>query len=130
MLNSKEKPGPKEPANRQNEMNNLVEVIGFPALGIQMEEKTVGALNSSFSDQMGMSDILYQPLSEIPETDLKEHLIELLEQGQINPSDIAFGEISLKEMKFQTTCQMIMGEEEASYAIVTFMHQEADQEAA
>ena len=95
-----------------------------------MEEKTVGALNSSFSDQIEISDILYQALSEIQENDLREHLFELLKQGQINPTEIAFGEISLKEMKFQTTCQMIMGEKEASYAIVTFMNQETDQEAA
>ena len=60
--------------NRQNEMNNLVEVIGFPSLSINMEEETVASLNSTFADQLGFSEVLHQPLSEIQDSELKDHL--------------------------------------------------------
>ena len=95
--------------NRQNEMNNLVEVIGFPSLSINMEEETVASLNSTFTDQLGFSEILHQPLSEIQDSELRDHLSGLIEQGKNSPQEIAFGETSLNHIKLQTTCLFVMG---------------------
>ena len=112
--------------HRQNEMNNLVEIIGFPSLSINIEEETVASLNSNFTDQIGFSEILHQPLSEISDSYLKDHLLNLIEQGRSNPQEIAFGEITLKQMKLQSTCQFIMGKKSPAYAIVVFMPFEAE----
>ena len=116
--------------NRQNEMNNLVEIVGFPSLSLNMEEETVASLNSNFMDQIGFSDILHQPLSEISDSNLKDHLLDLLEQGKSNPQEIVFSEINLNQMKLQSTCQFIMGKNSPAFAIVTFMSSESEEGAA
>ena len=116
--------------NRQNEMANLVDIIGFPALSINIEEETVASANSNWTDQIGFSEILHQPLSAIANSQLKEHLLDLIEQGKSNPQEIAFGEINLNQMKLQSTCQFIMGKNSPAYAIVTFMPPAAEEGAA
>ena len=111
-------------SNRQSEMNNLVEIVGFPCLSINLMDETIASLNSNFIEQIGHEDILHQPLSVIVYAELKEHLETLIEQGKTNPGEISFGEITLKSLTIQTTCQIVMGQKEPAYAIVTFMNAE------
>ena len=130
MLNQKSVDDNEGEINRQNEMNNLVEIVGFPSLSINIEDETVASLNSNFTDQIGFSEILHQPLSEISDGNLKDHLLDLLEQGKNNPQEIVFGEIHLNQMKLQSACQFVMGKKSPAYAIVTFMTAETEEEAA
>ena len=111
-------------ANRSNEMTNLVEIIGYPALSIDLESNTVAAINSNFSDQLGYNDILNIAIEDISENDLKEHLKMLVEQGQASPGEISFGEIVLQSITAQTACQFIMGQNQPAYAVVIFMPSE------
>ena len=111
--------------HRQNEMTNVVEIIGFPALSVNLTDNTVASLNSSFKDQVtGLDEILYQSLTDITDMDFKESLKSLIEQTQMNPEDISFGEVMLNGMELQTTCQFIKGVEKAAYAIITFIPNE------
>ena len=130
MLSEKEGQGESLEINRQNEMNNLVEVIGFPAMSINIEEETVAGLNSNFTEQLGFAEILHQPLSEIPDSNLKDHLLTLIEQGKSNPQEISFDEISLNHIKLQSSCQFVMGKKSPAYAIITFMPPELEEGAA
>lgn len=107
--------------DRQNEMNNLVEIIGFPALAIHIEEESIASLNSNFSEQLGFSEILHQKISDLSDSSLKEHLLQLLDMGKNNPQELAFGEVHLNQMRLQSTCQFIKGNKNLAYAIVTFM---------
>lgn len=130
MMNSKNETEEAGGTRRQSEMNNLVEIIGFPALSVNIEEETVASLNSNFSDQIGFAEILHQPLSGISDSQLREHLLSLIEQGKGNPQEIAFGEIVLNQTNLQSTCQLIMGKDSPAYAIVTFMPPESEEGAA
>ncbi|MCZ0933077.1 MAG: hypothetical protein OXJ52_07995, partial [Oligoflexia bacterium] len=114
------------PLNRQNEMNNLVEVIGFPSMAINMKEETVAGLNSNWTEQIGFAEILHQPLSDISDSVLREHLLSLIEQGNSQPEEIAFGEICLNQMSLQSTCQFVRDPDSLAYAIITFMPAEAE----
>ncbi|MCY4320912.1 MAG: FHA domain-containing protein [Bdellovibrionaceae bacterium] len=112
--------------NRQNEMNNLVEVIGFPSMAINIKEETIASLNSNWTDQIGFSEILHQPISEISNSVLREHLMNLIDQGRGQSEEIAFGEISLNQMSLQSTCQFVKDQQELAYAIITFMPAEVE----
>ena len=112
--------------HRQNEMTNIVEIIGFPALSINLIDNTFAGLNSSFQEQFGMEEILHQPLDSIADSDFKDTLKGLLEQAQMNPEDISFGEIHLKEMELQTTCQFVRGADKPVFAIITFTANEEE----
>lgn len=107
--------------HRHNEMTNVVEVIGFPALSINLTDNTVAWLNSSFKEQIGLEEILNQSLDDIPDRDFKDNLKGLMEQAHINPEDISFGQIALKGMELETTCQFIKGTDKPAYAIITFI---------
>ena len=112
--------------NRQNEMNNLVEIVGFPSLSVDLQNDTIASVNSNWTDQIGIEDILHSPLQDISEESLKTELGNLIEQGRANPQEISFGEIYLKGARLQTTCQFIMGAQEPAYAIITFMPDEKE----
>ena len=127
MLNQKKDEDEGGEISRQDEMNNLVEIIGFPSISVNMEEETVASLNSNFTDQIGFSEILHQPLSAISDSNLRDHLLNLLEQGKTNSQEIAFGEINLNQMNLQSTCLFVMGKSSPAYAIVTFMPLEAEE---
>ena len=121
MLKSQENKDQALPVNRQNEMNNLVEVIGFPSLAVNIKEGTTASLNSSWTDQIGFAEILHQPLSDISNSTLRDHLLNLIEQGQSQPEEIVFGELSLNQMNLQSACQFIKDQDSPAYAIITFM---------
>lgn len=108
-------------ANKHNEMTNLVEIVGFPSLSVDLETETVSATNSNFSEQLGYSEILNSSIADIQDNDLRQHLEMLLKQGQASPEEISFGEIVLNNMSIQTACQFIMGQNKPAYAIVIFM---------
>ena len=112
--------------NRQSEMNNLVEIVGFPCLSINLADETIASINSNFTEQIGFNDILHSPISDIGDSDLKEHLQMLIGQGHANPEELSFGEINIKNMTVQTTCQFIMGKKDPAYAIITFMNAEEE----
>ena len=126
MLQAQNKTEEALPVNRQSEMNNLVEVIGFPSMTINIKEERIASLNSNWTEQIGFAEILHQPLSDIGNSVLKEHLLSLIEQGKSQPEEIAFGEINLNQMSLQSTCQFVMGEDSPAYAVVTFMPAEAE----
>ncbi len=115
-----------EGAGRQSEMSNLVEIVGFPSLSVDLTTDTVAALNSNFTEQIGCEEILQSSVSDIQESGLREHIKMLIEQGRANPQEISFGEISLSGASLQTTCQIVMGKKEPAYAIVTFMPAEGE----
>ena len=112
--------------NRQNEMNNLVEVIGFPALTINLEDGSVAGMNSNFKDQIGFGEALHQPVESIDNSVLKDHLLELLERGRAHPQEMVFGDLTLNQLGLQSSCQFIMGKSAPAYAVVTFIQPEEE----
>ena len=129
MMNQKEEDSGGGETNRQNEMNNLVEVVGFPALSINLEDETVAGMNSNFKDQIGFEEALHQPLESISDSVLKDHLFELLERAKAHPQEMLFGELSLNQMSLQSSCQFVMGKSAPAYAVVTFMQAEGEEAA-
>ena len=109
------------PVMRDNEMSNIVEIVGFPCLSINLEDDSVAAMNSNWNDQVGLETILHSPLEDIEDESLKTELKNLVEQVRLQPQEISFGEIQIKGMQLQTTCQAVMGTTQPAYAIITFM---------
>lgn len=124
MLNQSQEQGLEENSvdvDKQHEVHNLLEIIGFPALSIDLENQVVSAVNSNFSEQLGYEEIVQASLLDIEDEEFKNHLQNLLEQGKEQPKEIAFGQIVLKNISIQTACQFIMGQNQPAYAVVIFM---------
>jgi len=116
--------------DRSQEMNHLVEIIGFPALAIKLEERQISAVNMSFTEQIGLEDLNHQDLENLSDEAFKEHLLQLIDQGELNPQEISFSDIVLNETSFQSTCVFVMGEESPAYALISFMPVESNEEVA
>ena len=111
---------------RQNEMKNLIEVIGFPALSVDLQNDTVAAVNTGWTEQIGMEEILQSPVQDISDGALKAELEGLIQKSRSNPHEISFGEVYLKETQLQITCQIVMGSREPAYAVISFMPAEKE----
>ena len=117
-----EKSGASSSGGRQNEMANLPEVIGYPALSLDLADNTFAGLNSGFQEQFGMEEILHQPLDGIDDGDFRDGVQEILEKGLENPEDISFGEMQIKDVNWQTACQFVKGgDQQPAFAVITFV---------
>ena len=111
----------------QSEMNNLVELVGFPAIAVSLKEEMVSAMNSNFSEDLGFSEILNQSIVAIKNKDLKEHISFLTSQAKTSPEELAFGDFNLTGSGYQTACQVVMGSEGPAYAIISFVPGEKEE---
>ena len=130
MMSTGEESGTQEGSREafyQTEMNNLVELIGFPAMAIHLGDDIVSAMNSNFSEDLGFTEILNQSISAMKSRDLKEHLEFLLGQARTTPEELAFGDFNLNGTNYQTACQFVMGVEEPAYAIISFVPGEKEE---
>ena len=109
--------------DRESEMANLVELIGFPSLCLRLENQTVSAVNQAFEEQTGLSagQILQQPIDQISDTALKLNLKNAIEKVRQNPSQIFIDQLEFNSSPFQVTAQGVHGDQELSYIILAFI---------
>ena len=113
--------------NRTEEMSNLVELMGFPSIAVDLSVGSVSSMNSNWSDQMKNVDLSENTnVDDISSPDLKEGIKKLVEQSEAQPNEISFGELDLEGLKLQTTCQIVMGAKKPAYAIIVFMPNERE----
>ena len=111
------------PVDRTCEMSNLVELVGFACMAIQMETSAITAVNSQFSDQTGLSGdkILHQPIDSIEDIPLQLNLKEAVEKVSQNPAELHIDQIELNSNSFQVTAQGVYGAKELAYILVAFI---------
>ena len=109
--------------DRESEMANLVELVGFAGLCLRLENQTVSAVNQAFEEQTGLSanQILQQPIDQISDTSLKLNLKNAIEKVRENPSQIFIDQLEFNSSPFQVTAQGLHGEQELSYIILAFI---------
>ena len=114
--------------NRQNEMENLVQLIGFPGLCIQLDSSSISAVNPQFEDQTGLSTehFLNQNLDQITDTALQLNLKNAVENVTQNPSQMFVDRLELNSNPFQVTAQGVHGADQLEYILVAFIPEEAE----
>lgn len=116
--------------DRTVEMSNLVEMVGFPCLAIQLESSIVTAMNQQFEEQTGLSTdtILNQNLEDMLDVSLKLNLQSAIEFLNDNPQQIYTSELEFKSQPFQVTASGVFGTEEMAYILVSFIPMSLDGE--
>ena len=108
--------------DRMTEMNQMVEMIGYPTLGINMEIRRVEAVSAHFEDDTGVSSerILNCSVDDIEDQALKLNIIGLLEKIQQHPNEMASDSLEFSGVEFHLIAKGIYGKEGVSYALICF----------
>ncbi len=108
--------------DRQTEMNQLIEMIGYPTLGVDMSSMRVEAVSAHF-DETGVSAerIIHHLIEEIEDQALKLNLIGLIEKVTQHPYEIASDKLEFSGVEFQLSAKGIYGKDSLSYILISFV---------
>ncbi len=114
--------GPVE-VDRSREMENLVNMVGFPAIGIKLPEQTIQSVNAAFEEKTNhaSSDLLHASLDGILDQALRLSIQDLLEKAQANPEDMAVNQLEISGENYEITAQAVHGTNGLAYIIVSLL---------
>lgn len=107
--------------DRNFEMKNLVELIGFPALAIRASDETVAAYNPEFENKTNLNNIEGVTVFNISDQSLKLCLRDLIDQIKINPDQIVSNQLEFPSDTYELAMQAIHGSQDISYYIISFI---------
>ena len=109
--------------DRSTEMNHLIEMIGYPTLGVNMERMNIEAVSAHFEEETGLSSerILNQQVSDIDDQALKLNLQTLLDKVLKHPHEVASDALEFSGVEFQLSAKGVYGKDSLAYALVTFI---------
>lgn len=109
--------------DRSTEMSNLVELVGFPCLAIDVESLNILAINQQFEDQTGLSveQLLNASLEDISDMSLQLNLKSAVENVNQNPSQIHTDQLEFNSHPFQVTASGVLGSKQLAYILVSFI---------
>ena len=118
--------------DRMTEMNHLIEMIGYPTLGIDMESMKVQAASALFEEETGVSAerILNCLVQDIDDQALKLNLSNLLERVQQYPHEMASDSLEFSGVEFQLSAKGVYGKEGLAYTLISFIQMNQEQEQA
>ncbi len=118
--------------DRLTEMNDMIEMIGYPTLGIEMESMKIQGASASFEEEIGISSerILNYSVQDIDDQSLKLNLTTLLERVQKHPQEIASDSLEFSGIEFQLSAKGIYGKEGLAYTLISFIPMNQEQEEA
>ena len=109
--------------DRQNEMNHLIEMIGYPTLGINLDTNKIDGVSAHFEEETGISSerILNSAIEDIDDQALKLNITGLLEKISQHPNEIATDNLEFSGVEFQLSAKGVYGKDHLSYALVSFI---------
>ena len=117
-------------ADRSHEMTNLVQLVGFPAMAVQLSDRSIAAINASFEEKTGLAshEYLYSNVSNIADQSLKLSIEDLIDRLTQNNEPTATNELEFGGIRNEIVAQGVMGNQQLSY--ILFVILPASEEAA
>ena len=117
--------------DRLTEMNHVIEMIGYPTLGVEMESMKIQGVSALFEEETGVSAerILHSTVQDLDDQALKLNLTGLLEKVQQHPQEIASDALEFSGVEFQLSAKGIYGREGLAYTLISFIHLNREEQA-
>ncbi len=114
--------------DRNRELGNLVELIGFAAMAIRAEDLTIGACNQAFEHRISMTaaQLTTLNINEISDQALKLSVKDLVERLDSNPDNLASNELEFSGLNFQIVAQAIYGSSKIAYYLIVLLPKEGE----
>lgn len=112
--------------DRNREIGNLVELVGFAAIGIRAHDLSIAAVNQPFESRVGMpaSQLTTMQVNELADQALKLSIKDLLERVDQNPDDMASNELEFSGLEYQIVAQAVFGTSKVAYYLVVLLPRE------
>lgn len=109
--------------DRNREIGNLVELMGFAAMGVKAGDLTIASVNQAFESRVGIqaNQLGTMRINEISDQALKLSVQDLIERVSQNPDDIASNELEFSGLKFQIVAQAVYGTSQVAYFLVVLL---------
>lgn len=115
--------------DRNREVENLVQLVGFPAMGISALDLSIVAVTDSVEQRTGISvtSLLGTTVNEVSDQALKLSLKDLIERVDANPSEMAYNDLEFGGVGYQLIAQGIASDQGiASYIIILAPNDEGE----
>jgi hypothetical protein len=112
--------------DRNREIANLVELIGFAAMGLRAEDLTIAAANQAFESRIGTSGAQLSTMSvnELADQALKLSIKDLIERLDQNPDELASNDLEFSGVSYQIVAQAIYGTSKIAYYLIVLLPKE------
>ncbi len=109
--------------DRNREIGNLVELIGFAAMGVRAADLSIAAVNQAFESRIGLSSAQLSTLTlnELSDQALKLSIKDLIERVDKSPDDIASNDLEFNGLSFQVVSQAIFGTSKIAYYLIVLL---------
>ena len=109
--------------DRNREIGNLVELMGFGALGIRAHDLSIAAVNNALETRLNMpaAELTSRTLNELSDQALKLSIKDLIARVDQNPDELATNELEFSGATFQVVVQAIFGSAKIAYYLVVLL---------
>lgn len=109
--------------DRNRELTNLVELIGFAALGINAHDLSIGAANQGFESRTNLTaaQLGGMTVNDLNDQALKLSIKDLIERVDQNPSEMATNNLEFSGSNFQVVALAIYGSAKIAYYLVVLL---------
>ena len=109
--------------DRNREISNLVELMGFAAMGIRAHDLSVAAVNGALEGRLNMpaADLTSRTLNELSDQALKLSVKDLITRVDQSPDELATNDLEFSGNKFQVVAQGIYGSNKIAYYLVVLL---------
>jgi hypothetical protein len=109
--------------DRNREITNLIELIGFAAMGIHQHDLTIAAINQSFESRSGITaaQAASMTVGEISDQALKLSIKDLIERIDASPDELATNELEFGGADFNVVAQGIYGTNKIAYYLIVLL---------
>ncbi|HMN67267.1 MAG TPA: FHA domain-containing protein [Bdellovibrionales bacterium] len=110
--------------DRNREIANLVELIGFAALGVRAVDLSIAAANQAFEARNGGGQSLTTiTVNELNDQALKLSIKDLIERVDRAPDDLASNNLEFSGSSFQVVAQAVHGTSKIAYYLIVLLPQ-------
>lgn len=109
--------------DRNREITNLVELMGFATMGIRAADLSIAAINQSFEARLGSpaSTVTTQTVNELSDQALKLSIKDLVERVDATPDELATNDLEFSGNEFQVVAQAIFGSNKIAYYLIVLL---------
>lgn len=109
--------------DRNREIANLVELMGFAAMGVRAHDLSIASVNQAFEQRLGVpaAQITTQTVNELNDQALKLSVKDLIERVDGNPDDLAANELEFSGNNYQVVAQAVFGSNKVAYYLVVLL---------
>lgn len=109
--------------DRFNEMNQLVQMIGFPCLAVSFQDRFVQSVNGTFEQLTGLSqgDVVLRPIADLTDQALKLSLMDLVDKLAAQPNEPVHHPLEFSGTEYQIIGRAVWGEDSIAYMIFSIV---------